>query len=259
MGIRTKIALLSFILLALAISIFAVSCSKSVPKPQTQPKAAIIDQFDSLYPNPQFMQEVSEYLDKAGFIVTLIKGAQITVDLYQKLPSYNYKLIIFRVHSNALGDTPQTGKTYLYTSEPYSITKYVADQLADRVLPAQVDENSPECFSISSDFIAGLSQGEYNQSVIIMMGCNSLYSQDMAKAFISRGAILYTGWYGSVKLDFVVDFTIELVKNLCEKGVSFKEALFKTANEKCVDPTYKADFGYFPGENENHSLLESNR
>jgi len=43
-----------------------------------------------------------------------------------------------------------------------------------------------------------------------MMGFNSLYSADLEEAFIDRGALIYTGWNASVKLDFVDDFTMAL-------------------------------------------------
>jgi hypothetical protein len=80
----------------------------------------------------------------------------------------------------------------------------------------------------------------------------------MAEAFISKGALMYTGWTDNVKLDFVDGFTISLINNLCLSEVSFKEALYKTASEKGVDPSYKAVFSYYPTENENFSLADIN-
>ena len=213
------------------------SCSHAFPMTDTRLKAAIIDQLGSLYPNELFLEEVKGELERSGFTVTHITGDQINVDLYHKLPSYGYKLIIFRVHSNVLrGDKPYTGSTFLFTSEPYSKSKYLSQQWADRICSASVDEDSPRYFSVSSDFIRGYSQGQYKQTVIIVMGCNSLYSTDMAEAFISRGALLYTGWTASVKLDFVDDFTMALVRNLCVKDVSFKEALYQTCGCKRSRP-----------------------
>jgi|WetSurMetagenome_2_1015567.scaffolds.fasta_scaffold419413_1 hypothetical protein len=241
--------------LILAIS---ASCSKTASEPGTQLKAAIIDQLGSLYPNEQFIQEVSRELENIGYAVTFFKGDQITVDLLQKLPAWGFKLIIFRVHTNV---PPRgqlsAGKTFLFTSEPYRQSMYVSQQLSDRIVPARVDENSPQYFAVSSDFLARFSQGKFNQSVIIMMGCASLRSTDMAEAFISRGALIYTGWTASVKLDFVDDFTIDLIKNLCVKDTSFKKAIYQTAQEKGIDPTYHSTFSYYPSENENYSLLGS--
>jgi hypothetical protein len=76
----------------------------------------------------------------------------------------------------------------------------------------------------------------------------------MAEAFISHGALLYAGWTASMMLDFVDDFTMALIKNLCVKDTSFKTALYQTANQKGTDPTFGAAFSYYPTENENYSL-----
>lgn len=236
-------------------SLLAVSCSAPSSNLKTTLKAAIIDQLGSLYPNQFFIQEITGYLEDSGFSVTLISGDQINVDFYLKLPTYGYKLIIFRVHSTLIrGKEPLTGTTYLFTSEPYSKSKYVSQQLAEMVVPTRVGETSPQSFAVSSKFMSEFTQGQYNQSVIIMMGCNSLYSTDMSEAFISRGALLYTGWTANVKLDFVDDFTMALIKNLCVKGSSFKEALYRTAGQKGATP-HKAVFSYYPSENENYDLL----
>ena len=239
----------------LLISIFLTSCSGSTSvTPQPPLKAAIIDQLGELYPDPQFIREITAELEKLGFAITVIPADRITVDLYRTLPSYEFKLIIFRVHSTVvLGSEPYSGKTYLFTSEPYSQSKYFSQQLADQVLPAKVDDNSPNYFAVWADFIASYTTGRFNKSVIIVMGCNSLYSTDVADAFVTRGALIYTGWTASVKLDFVDDFTIALVHNLCNSN-TIKDALFQTANEKGTDPAFGAVFSYYPAENGNYSL-----
>ena len=59
-------------------------------------KAAIVDQLYSLQPNEGFISEVTRELEDYGFKVDLYQGDEVTVDLYRRLPSYGYKLIIFR-------------------------------------------------------------------------------------------------------------------------------------------------------------------
>ena len=182
-----KRILIFLVTLTLALSIFNLtSCARPVQEANTRPKAAIIDQLGSLYPNETFIQDITQNLEKAGFTVTLIKGDQITVDLFQKLPTDGYKLIIFRVHSTAPPDKNlQPNRTFFFTNEPYSKSKYISHQLADRLLPARVDEDSPYYFSVSAEFMKDYCLGQYNRTVIIAMGCISLNSTDMAEAFIS--------------------------------------------------------------------------
>ena len=59
-----------------------------------------------------------------------------------------------------------------------------------------------------------------------------------------------------MKLDFVDDFTMAMVRNLCVEDTTFKKALYQTADEKVVDPTYRSVFSYYPSEDENHTLVD---
>jgi len=63
------------------------------------PRAAIIDQLHNDKPNKDYQQNVTEYLQTAGYQVDLYTTNDITVDFYKKLPSMNYKFIVFRTHS----------------------------------------------------------------------------------------------------------------------------------------------------------------
>jgi hypothetical protein len=194
-------------------------------------------------------------LEDAGFSVDVIQGDQINVEFYRKLAAKDYHLIIFRVHSTMKpGTTEDNGTTYLFTNEPYDKTKYVSHQLAGQVMPACLDENNPEFFAVSADYLTKYGEGRFNKSVIIMMGCLSLITPDMAESFISQGALFYCGWTGSVKLDYVDDFTLAFLANLTTDNTTFKQACYLTADVKGPDPTYHTIFSYYPTENEDYSL-----
>jgi hypothetical protein len=245
--------LICITLVCLSLPFSASSCSAQ----KVQLKAAIVDQLGTDYPNEQFIDSITDTLEDKGFNVSIIRGDDITVDFYRQLPTYGFRLIIFRVHSTVIpGKEPSTGQTFLFTNEIYDKSKYIGYQLADMVRSGTVADDSPRYFSVSSDLIAADSQGFYGQSFIIMMGCFSLYSPDMAEAFISRGALMYTGWDRSVKLDFVDDFTITLIGNLCQEDITIEQALYRTVVEKKgVDPTYHAIFSYYPSEYGHYTLL----
>jgi len=109
--------------------------SQTPSSPAKPPKAAIVDQLYSLQPNEDFISETTEELKNYSFEVDLYQGDDVTVDFYRQLPSYGYKLNIFRAHSGGLlGSKGKTiERTCLFTNEPYSETKHVAEQLSDQL------------------------------------------------------------------------------------------------------------------------------
>jgi hypothetical protein len=210
------------------------------------PRAAIIDQLGSQYPNTTLIKKLTQQLEQYGFEVMIFSEEEVTVNLYRRLPEYGFQLIIFRAHSQLTEDNYETGKTLLYTNEPYSKYKYVQYQLSDRIIPAHTEENEAINFSISSDFIAGLEPGSFNQCLIIMMGCASLRIPDMAQAFTDKGALAYIGWSASVTLNHVDETTPVLIDNLFTSGLNIKESLARTIEEKGVDPYHRAFPLYYP-------------
>jgi hypothetical protein len=58
------------------------------PNPKVEAKAAIIDHLYDLQPDEAFIVQITQYLE----------GYDFKVDLYRKLPTHEYQLIIFRVH-----------------------------------------------------------------------------------------------------------------------------------------------------------------
>lgn len=222
----------------------------SSPPPPTPPKglnAAIIDQLSSIKPNPDFIAEVTQELKSSGLEVDLYQGDEITVDFYRELPKYDYELLIFRAHSGLFltkkGKVPK--KTWLFTNEPYSRTRHIREQLSGSLSKSRVGEGQPFVFAIGPEFIARNMEGQFNNVIVIMMGCSGLYVEDIASAFVQKGASVCLGWDGSVELDYVDKATIELVKNL-SNHMSVKEAVEKTMAEIGPDPTFQSRLKYYP-------------
>ncbi len=229
----------------------------SAPNPEPEAKAAIIDQLYVLEPNQAFIDETIEVLGVYGFTVDVYQGDEITVDFYGKLPTYGYKLIIFRAHSGLLGREGQIIKrTSLFTNEPYSETRHVAEQLSDQLAMARIDENYPWVFGIGAKFVAQSMEGRFPNTVIIMMGCSTLYLDDLAQAFIEKGASTYVGWDATVALDYVDEATPILVTNLYSKGMTIQEAVDGTMADPGPDPYYNAYLKYYPGESGNKTIKE---
>ena len=210
-------------------------------------KAAIVDQLVILQQNEEFITKTTHALEDHGFTVDVYEGDAVTVDLYKNLPTYGYKLIIFRAHSGLLGVDPRIiNRTWLFTAEEYSKTSYVAEQLTDQLTYAGTDYDDSWLFAVSAKFITQSMKDEFDNTVIIMMGCDAFHFTDMAEAFIEKGASTYIGWDFSVLLDYVDRATPLLVEKLCNEKLTIKEAVTRTMQEVKPDPRHGSVLHYFP-------------
>jgi hypothetical protein len=243
-----------------AIVVFVRSSPTSGPTGSSHPvelKAAIVDQLYALQPNQAFIQQTTKELEDYGFEVDLYQGDEITVDFYGKLPTYGYKLIIFRAHSGLLGSEGGTIKrTCLFTNEPYSQTKHIAEQLADQLAKARIDEHHPWVFGIGDEFVTQSMEGTFPNTVIIMMGCSCLYIDDLAQAFIERGASTYIGWDASVGLDYVDKVSITLIEKLCCEEMTIDVAVAETMRQEGPDPNWRAELKYYPSDKGGRTITD---
>lgn len=221
-------------------------------------KAAIVDQLYAFdHPNQGLIEEVTDTLESSGFKVDLYQGDEVTVDLYRRLPKSGYKLIILRTHSGLIKSEEQAVvKTSLFTSEHYSPTRYVREQLNQELAQARVDEGSPFYFAIAAKFITNRMKGQFDDTVIITSGCSCLYLYDLAQAFTDKGASVYLAWDRTVRYDYVDDATIALIKTVCADGLSIDQAVAKTMEEKGADPEWGAVLKYYPKDSGNKTIAE---
>jgi hypothetical protein len=223
------------------------------------PKAAIIDQLSIIEYDSDFVSKAADILETAGFKVDIWRGNDVTVDFYRELPRYEYRLIVFRVHSGILLDVKESqlvpsNTTYLFTGEIYSTKKYVAEQLTDRVSNAMMSDKYPLVFAINSQFITDDLKGSFNDTVIINMGCESFYLDDMANAFIKKGASLFLGWSTVVTLEYVDSATLDLLNNLCLKNMTVGQGVASTMANAGTDPYYDTYLKHYPTESGNHTI-----
>lgn len=252
-----------FISLAMLILVVPglISCGSSAANPNSELKAAIIDQLYLLEPNQAFISQTKEILDSYGFKVDVWQGEDVTVNFYRELPQYGYKLIVFRAHSGILyymegSQVIPRGTTYLFTGEAYTTTKYVTEQLTERVQNAQMTEDYPLVFAVNSEFITDSMKGEFDNTAIIMMGCSGTHLADMATAFVNKGASTYLGWDVSVDLDYVDDAAVNLIGNLCVQDMTVGQAVVRTMDEMGTDPYYYARLKYYPAESWSQTISE---
>ena len=249
--------LVSIVVIA-ALAAISLACSTSSSDIQTgQPKAAIIDQLCSTQPNTDFINKVTRELEAFGLPVDVYQGDDVTVDLFRELPKYGYRMIVFRVHSGLIeAEGGKLLKTAIFTNEPYSPHKYVAEQV-NRELPiVRVKEGEPLFFGIDSKFVTQSMEGRFDDTVIVVAGCSCLYFEDLAQAFICEGASAFLAWDRSVDAAYVDKATACLVTELCIEGITIEQAVNTTMIKEGQDPTYFAALRYFPSENGNQTLKQ---
>ena len=229
--------------------------------------AAVIDQLSSLQENEQFTANVTRELEDYGFEVDVYRGSNITVDLYRRLPTYGYKLIIFRAHSGILEQDGEVMlRTVLFTNEEYSESAYALEQVYEQLVMGGACQGCPMMFGITPKFVRAegvIGQatdmvGRFDDTVIIMMGCSGIAMEDMARAFVDKGASIYLAWDRSVDLYYVDEATPYLIRQLCSEELTIREAVDNTMDVIGPDPNYGAELKYYcdPGSHNGDKALE---
>ena len=218
------------------------------------PSAAIVDQLSLTQPGPDFVESATGLLEQAGYAVDYFPGEQVTVDFYRNLPTHDYDLIILRVHSAITterdAETGQkTEKEYvgLFTGEPYNPNKYPQEQI-ERLGKAEYYEGAPPLFGVAPDFITYSMRGRFDETLIVMMGCDGLRSQETAQAFLDKGATAFVSWSRSVSASHTDAATQRLLEKLLIEGLPVRDAVAQTAAEVGPDPVYEAQLRMLPDE-----------
>jgi len=229
--------------------------------------AAIIDQLSSFQENDDFIGNATKELEDYGFEVDLYQGSNITVDFYRQLPTYGYKLIIFRAHSGILEQDGEVMlRTVLFTNEDYTESRYALEQVYEQLVMGGACPNCTMMFGITPEFVRAQAvwgqatdmEGRFDNTVIIMMGCSGIALPDLAQAFIDKGASIYLAWDRSVDLYYVDEATPCLIHGLCAEELTVREAVDSTMAEIGADPQYGAELKcyYDPGSHNGDKTLE---
>jgi len=220
------------------------------PNPKLQ--AAIVDHLSLTFPNQTFIETATNTLKQAGYTADYYSGERVTVEFYRNLPTHGYNIIILRVHSAAAA---LEGKEYveapvsLFTSENYSRTTYVWEQLTDQLWIASYSmPEPPYYFAITPKFVTSSIQGKFPNSIIVMMGCEGLNNTKMAEAFVEKGAKVYISWNQQVSASHTDLATTHLLQHLLTEKLTLKESVKETFKEVGLDPAYKSLLIYYPLE-----------
>jgi hypothetical protein len=250
-----KLAILVIALVAVIVSGFLLfQFLLQTPEVEFSFKAAIIDQVGDGYPpNPssarEFNETITNLLEKANFTVFYHKSQSITVDFYKGLAKGNYGLIILRAHSALREDETLVD---FFTSE-----KFKEDNAYTDVTKGNYSwQPDMYYFAITPKFIENL-EGYFPKSIIIAMGCSSLKTdyEEMAEAFIKKGAKAYIGWTDSVGLPHSDNSTIRFLQYFL---VNNNKTISQAINEcnKIHDPEFAGILSYYPSEIRDYTLSD---
>jgi hypothetical protein len=227
------------------------------PEPPITNTVAIVDQLALYYPNHVFIDNAVNYSKAAGFSADVIQGESVTVDFYKQLPTKGYRLIVLRTHSSSVyRGSSSTQGVFLFTAEPYSETKYVLEQTQGIVKICTTD-NKTEYFAIGPEFVRNTAlgmKGRFQNTVILITGCQGLNDTRLAEAFIERGASVIVGWDQPVDLTHTDNATTHLLQDIFLKNFTIKQAVDDTMNNVGEDPTYKSRLLFYPNTPEKGAI-----
>jgi len=211
-------------------------------------KAAIVDHlsFKNETANQTFVDASKNILNETGFYVDYYGGNQVNITFYIHLLSHGYSLIIFRVHSAMIEGLDSL---CLFTSEledesKYNTTSapYYDDVANNRTVRAYFPEDpNTHYFAIAPGFVE--EYGNFQNSTIIIMGCDGLKNNKMAEAFSEKGAKVCIGWNGLVSTPHTDHATTVLLQHLAQ-GDTIEKAVNKTMDEVGPEKLFFKSQGY---------------
>ena len=252
-GTAVMVVVLVVLIALSSFLIYSYLNSSSSNQPSTQLrtselKAAIVDHLSLTIPNQTFNQIATNILEEAGYTVDYYPSEEVTVGFYKNLPTHGYSLIVLRVHSGLVrGAEPPLS---LFTSEPYSKEKYVLEQLTDKVTGVAYSEEEARrgvgYFAITPKFVQQDMKGKFQNTTIIMMGCNGLTYPYMAQALINKGAKAYISWSLAVSASHTDQATTRLLQHLITEKQTIKQAVTETMKEVGPDPADGSTLQHYP-------------
>ena len=213
-------------------------------------KAAIVDQLSQTEPNETLIQTCTETMQAEGFSVDYYGGDNVTVDFYKHLPLQGYGLILFRVHSAGGVEKP----LYLFTSECFDASKYDFEHRTGQIVSVGISETLPYWFGITPSFVRISMQGNFENTVILMMTCSGMTDVGMAEALFEKGASIYISWTGSVNADHNDHATLVLLQELITERQTIAQAVANTRNKVGPDPTYQSQLAWCPFERKEYTI-----
>jgi len=224
-------------------------------------KAAIIDQIGETFPSSsesarEFNETVTNLLENAGFNVSYHESKSITVDFYKGLAKYDYGIIILRGHSAQRRENEKIIVDF-FTSEKWSEDEYASEQRDGLLSRGNYTwESGKFYFAITPKFVDHL-EDSFPKSVVIAMGCWSLKpdSEEMADAFIEKGAKAYIGWTHMIGMSHSDNSTIRFLQYFLVNNMTISKAIDE-CNKVLDSEGFPGRFSYYPSSAGGYKLSD---
>jgi len=233
---------------------FLLSYYFLVPQSGGSLEAAIVDQLsiEANLVNNAFVEECTSLINAHGFDAKYYEGETVTIDFYRNLPSKSSKILVLRAHSSLRGDTTSVD---LFTSEPFSQARaenaYFEYVINGHISKAVFDVRPPPnntYFAIGPSFVTDVMQGEFDDSLIILMGCVSLNQTTMAEALVNKGARVVIGWTKKVDLSDTDASTLQLLSYLLAENPYTVRGAVEEVNTGVH--SYNSTLDFYPKDHE---------
>lgn len=219
--------------------------------PERGPSAVIVDQLSLTFASPEFVEAATTTLERAGYVVDYVPGEEVTVDFYRELPRHGYDVVLLRTHAaRHVVDGEQTDEARLFTSERYSPQRHVEEQREGRLSISRYDRDpgDPErYFGIPAEFIKLSMQGGFDGATVVLMGCDVLRSEELAAAFVEKGAGAVVGWDGPVTAH-TDGATLSVLEYMLDDDLPIRQAVARTMAEVGPDPYTESELLLYPQE-----------
>lgn len=228
-----------FSILLIAFLIFLLIEFNSIKKADGEKTHVLI--FDPLFQlNSSFQKQIVARLEENGVTVESRLGSNFTLNYLKGLRT-THDILVLRVHSAVYN-----GQVWILTGERYDLGNHIVEQMLEEVKMATPDYESRNVFSFGSDFINHYMNNYFDNTIILMMGCNGLSYYDLAESFIDNGALVFIGWNGPVSLTHTDKAFKRLIQALTEEGLSVQDAVIITNKDIGKDPEHDSLLTYYP-------------
>ncbi len=186
---------------------------------------------DPISKNPDMIPSVVKVLDGTGYSVTHVIGSDVTVDRMKRLEGVD--VLIMRVHSSVKDDA-----VWVFTGEMYDNNRYLVEQMTDEIHRARTSTEGNNLFAVGSSFFERYLP-EIDGVQVLVMGCDSAQSRELADVFLGKGASLYVSWDGPVSLEYT-DLVFTRILGHFTDRKTMDEAVEMVCHELGGDPHFKS-------------------
>ena len=223
-----------------------------------RPRAVIADQLNLTAPDQLFVDEATSMLEGAGYRVDYVPYEDVDVDFYRNLTSHHYEVILLRTHAGLrpVQDGAGTVDAHLFTSEPYSETAYTREQVAGSLKAAGYNRASVArgelFFAIPVAFVRDSMKGNFGGAAVVLMGCDVFRSENLAEAFVERGAGAVVGWDELVTAEHTDAATLAWLRHYLDDDMSAQDAAAAARTDVGPDPSTGAHLLSYPSSMQLH-------